>query len=291
MIVNYVVNIALHSSVRLNCLIYIVRKLSIFNIRKVLNAKECLCLFCSVRSENSIVGLFVNDIVRVNVIIAGLAVHLLDNVFTKLSREGIGSVIHLGGFFTSARNYQGGSCLIHKNRVNLVDYSKIVASLHKVFLVHYHIVAQIVKSKFVVRSVGYIRIVGLFLLRGCKSVYNKSRSKPHKLIYSPHFLAIASCKIVVYGNYVHTLARKSVKIGGHCCDKSFSFSCFHLCDSALMEYYSTYKLYSEGTLPENSVVCLSDSGKSVRQNIIKIFTARKSFLKYSGRIRKLLIAH
>ena len=58
-----------------------------------------------------------------------------------------------------ARNDQGGTRLVDQNRVDLIDDHKVVSTLDHVFGALRHVVAQVVETEFVIRSVGDICVV------------------------------------------------------------------------------------------------------------------------------------
>ena len=69
------------------------------------------------------------------------------------------SVIQLCGIAHSSRNNQWGSGLVDKDGVDLVNNAKRVTALHFVTQSTRHVVAQVVETKFVIRSVGDIAAV------------------------------------------------------------------------------------------------------------------------------------
>ena len=77
-----------------------------------------------------------------------------------------------------------------------------------------HVVAEVVKTKFIICSVGDIRGVGLATLCGGHAGENDTNTKSKEAVDATHPLAIALCEIVVGGNYMNALASESVEICG-----------------------------------------------------------------------------
>ena len=120
---------------------------------------------------------------------------------------------------------------------------------------------------------------------------DQAGSKSHELVCPSHFLAVAAGKIIVYSNDMHALTCKRVKVCGHGCNESLSFTRFHFGNSALMKNYTSKHLHAERSLTEYAKICLADSRKGIGQNIVKSFTGRKARLERGGYGGKLLVCH
>ena len=85
-----------------------------------------------------------------------------------------------------------------------------MAALHLVFLVNHHVVAQIVKTEFVVCPVSNIGVIRFFALVVFKVMYNQADAQAEKTVNLAHPFGVAAGKVVVDGNNVHAFAGKRV---------------------------------------------------------------------------------
>ena len=76
-----------------------------------------------------------------------------------------------------------------------------------------HIVAQVVKTEFVISTIGNVAGV-IFLAAGIIHVgKNRSYGKAKVAENGAHPLGVAAGKVVVYGDDMDTLARNGVEVG------------------------------------------------------------------------------
>ncbi len=81
----------------------------------------------------------------------------------KLRRNGVHRLVHFAGVFGWARNHQRGPCFVDQDRIHLVHDGKAKAALNALLDIQRHVVAQVIKTKFVVGTVGDVAGVGGFL--------------------------------------------------------------------------------------------------------------------------------
>ena len=62
--------------------------------------------------------------------------------------------------FGRARNDQRGTRFINQDRINLIDNRKAEIALHHIFKAEFQIIAKIVKTEFIIRSVSDITTIG-----------------------------------------------------------------------------------------------------------------------------------
>ena len=120
-----------------------------------------------------------------------------------------------------------------------------MTSLNLVFLVRNHIVTKIVKSHLVVCSVGDIGGIGCLALVVVETVDDKTDLQSHELVELAHPLGVTACKVIVDRNDVNAVARKSIEVSGEGSNESFTFTCFHLGNSSLMQNDTADDLYRE----------------------------------------------
>ena len=283
--------IAEHSPVRLDGLIYVMHKFGVFGIGGILDSEKLLCLSRSARCKNCPSCLFINHIIGIYIIKFFLAVHLLDDEFLQRTREFVCSVVHIGRLIARTRYNKRGSRLVYQNRVNLVDDGKAVSSLNHTLLVNDHIVTQIVKTEFVVRTVSYICIVRNSLIVVFHTRNDKSGAESHKGVNSAHFVPSAFCKIVVDRDDMNSLPCECVEVCRKSGDKRLSFTGFHLGNSSLMKDDTAYQLNMEWAFAEHSVICLSHRRKGIGKYIIECLTRSKTFFEPRCYCLKFRIAH
>ena len=122
-------------------------------------------------------------------------------------------------------------------------------------------------------------------------MYDKTCCKTEECVNLPHFLAVAACKVIIYGNDMNTFSRKSVEIRGHSCNECLTFTCLHLRDSSLMEYDTTHYLNAERTFSKHSPSSFAHRSESFGKDIVKCFSRGQSLLERSCLRCKLRIAH
>ena len=76
------------------------------------------------------------------------------NITLQETNNGRKLVIHVGGISNSTRNNEGRTCFVNQDAVYFVNNCEVVAALNLVIKRCSHVVAQIVKTEFVVGSVG-----------------------------------------------------------------------------------------------------------------------------------------
>ena len=93
-----------------------------------------------------------------------------------------------------------------------------------------------------------------------------------------HPLRVSLCKVIVYGDDMHALARKRVQIRGKGGNERFTFTRFHFGDTSLMQTYAADYLNVEVLHTQNTPARLSQSRECVEQNIVERFALCKSVL-------------
>ena len=160
-----VVDIALHRAVSLDGLVDVVRDGGVFGIGEVFKAEVFLGLLHAAGGERRGLGLFVDDVVGVDVdVFLFLVVALGDDLLAEAAYKVFRAGIHLRGLFTHAGDDERRARLIDQNGVDLVDDGKGMSALDELACVDGHVVTQIVKAHLVVRAVGDVRGVGLAAL-------------------------------------------------------------------------------------------------------------------------------
>ena len=174
-----IVDIALHRAVGLDGLVDVVRDGGVFGIGEVFKAEVFLGLLHAAGGERRGLGLFVDDVVGVDVdVFLFLVVALGDDLLAEAAYKVFRAGIHLRGLFAHAGDDERRARLIDQNGVDLVDDGEGVSALDKLACVDGHVVAQVIKAHFVIRAVGDVRGVGLAALFTCEVVDDQADRQP-----------------------------------------------------------------------------------------------------------------
>ena len=290
-VLNDVVNLVLHNAVCLDGNVNVVIDASIFGIGEVCNAEELLGLLNTVLGKNCGTSLLVNDEVLLVYVKILLGVHLLDYVAGHCSDKFVCHLVKVGGLGALTRDDKGSSRLVDKDGVHLVNDCEVMSTLYHSLLVNNHVVTEVVEAKLVVGTVCDVGSVCLTLFVTLLTVNDKTCGKAKEAVYTAHLVRVTLCKVVVNRYDMHALAAECVKVCGQGSNECLTFTCLHLCDTTLVEKNTTDELYLEGTLAENSLVCLTYKGKCLGKNIVKCLAACKVTLKLICICLKLGIAH
>ncbi len=155
-----------------------------------------------------------------------------------------------------------GSGFVDQNRVNFVDDGEVELTHAEVFFAERHVVSEVVKSEFVVGSVGDVarvgfpadagaevevarvsefvaarlidvaaaELVGLFAL-----TLDDSDTEAEEVVNRTHPDGVASGEVVVDGNEVGTASGECVEDQRRSSNKGLSFTSLHFGDSTLVE--------------------------------------------------------
>ena len=244
--------------------------------------------FCG---QNRIVRFFVDDIVRVDVIVRFLVIQLLDDELLHGAHQAVGALVQVADLLARARNDQRRSRLIDEDGVHLVHNRERVPALNHLLFVNDHVIPQIVEAELVVCSVGDIRRVCRVLFRVRLPMHDQTRGQPHELVNAPHLFSADAREVVVDRNDVNSLARQRVEVRGQGCNQRFAFTCFHFGNSALMQDDAAHDLHTERALSENAVIRFPHRRKRVGQKLVERFPRRIARLELFGHAAQLVVAH
>ena len=200
----------------------------------------------------------------------------------QLLCKDIAHFIKLGGFSTLSGNDQRCTSLIDQDGVDLIDDTVMKISLNKLFFIDNHVVTKVIKSKFVVGNVCDITSVCRTAFFRFHVVEYHAYSQAKELVNLPHPLGISFCQVVVDGYDVDTFSLKGIQICRKCGNKSFTFTCFHLGDTALVKDDTTDDLYTVMLHSKHTLGSLTYGGKCLWKKIIQCFAFCKTFLIFSG---------
>ena len=146
-----------------------------------------------------------------------------------------------------------------------------MATLHLVGKSAGHVVAQVIKAKFIVRAIGDVaRIVVTLLGRSLAKAWdNKTDIESHELMNAAHPLGMEASKIIVDGDDMHTLAGQSVEIRRQRGNKCLALACLHLGNPTKVQGGSTHQLDIEVALTNDSARCFSHHGEGFDQEVVQ----------------------
>ena len=158
---------------------------------------------------------------------------------------------------------------VDKDRVNFVDNREIMPALCHLREFILHIVAQIIKTEFIVRAIGDVGGIGFRPLAIIQTMHDHPDGEPKKPVNLAHPLRVAPRKIVVHRDNVHALARQRVQIGRQGCDKRLALARLHFRDRAFMQHHAANQLHIEMALPECSLGGFAHRCKGWHEQIIE----------------------
>ena len=138
-----------------------------------------------------------------------------------------------------------------------------------------HVVAQIIKTKFIVGSIGNVRgVVDPLLLRALARTWNnKSDIESEPTMNSSHPLRVTACQIVVHRDEVHAFARQAIEICRQGRDQGLTFTRFHFGNPAEVQCRPAHHLHVVVALPNDTLCTFANDGKSFDQKVVEGFTS------------------
>ena len=281
-----IILILVHQIMCTKCKDDVVLDLQVFRICQVLDIKEFLNLLDTLLGKvDDLIFLIYNEVTGLDNLLTHDGCHLghlMAGLTTlQLLCKDIAHLIKLGGLAALSGNDQRCTCLIDQDRVDLIDDTVVKISLNKLFFIDDHIVTKIIKSKFVVCYVCDVTSVCRTTLFRLHVVKYHAYSQAKELVNLTHPLSISFCQVVVDGYDVDTFSLKGIQICRKCGNKSFTFTCFHLGDTALVKDDTTDDLYTVMLHSKYTFGCLTYGGKCLRKKIIQCCTFCKTFLIFS----------
>ena len=277
----HIVHIPFHDAVGTDGLIDVVGDGAVLRITQIVQMEELLRLGNAPGGKGDAAGLFIHDVIGVDVgIFLLLGVGLHDGEALELAGEGIGHVVELGGLVALAGDDEGGAGFIDQDGVHLVHDGEVVSPLHQLVGIDGHVVPQVVKAHLVVGAVSNIGVIGLLALLLGQIVDDQTHAQPQKTVNLAHPLAVALGKVVVDGDDMDALAGQGVQIGGQSGHQCLAFTGLHFGDTTLMQHDAAHQLYGVGAHPQYAVRRLPDGGKGLRQNVVQCFAVLEAFLEF-----------
>ena len=265
----------------------VVLDLQILRICQVLDIKEFLNLLDTLLGKvDDLIFLIYNEVTGLDNFLTHDGCHLghlMAGLTTlQLLCKDITYFIKLGGFAALSGNDQRCTCLIDQDGVDLIDDTVVKISLNKLFFIDNHVVTKVIESKFVVGNVCDVTSICRTAFFRLHVVKYHAYSQAKELMDFTHPLGISFSQVVVDSYDVDTFSLKGIQVCRKCGNKSFTFTCFHLGDTALVKDDTTDDLYTVMLHSKHTLGSLTYGGKCLRKKIIQCFAFCKTFLIFSG---------
>ena len=290
-VLNNVVDVLSHRTVSLDSLIDMMQKRHILGIHKVDDVERLLRLLYTALCKRSRPCLLVDDVVSAERIVIGFVVHLNDSYGFECLSESVCERIQLSRLVALTRDDERSSRLVYEYRVHLVHDSERVLSLHLVLFVYYHVVTQVIEAELVVRTVGDIREISLSLIVLAHARQHAADSAVQELEHLAHFLRLELSEVVVDGNNVNASAVERVSVSSKAGNKRFTFTCFHFCDTSLMQNDSTNDLNGVRLFAQHSERSLTAYSECIAKHIVQRFAFLDPVTEDIGLCGQLLVVH
>ena len=165
-----------------------------------------------------------------------------------------------------------------------------MASLHELLGIELHVVAQIVKTKFVIGSVGDIGVIGFLALFIGQTGNNHATGQAKEVIQLSHPSRVTLGQIVVDRNDMHALAFKGIEHNRQCGNKCLTFTGLHFGNLALVQSHGSKELHIIMSHAKDTTTCLPHQRKNLRQYIIESLFSRLDLITiYGNLLRKVFI--
>ena len=136
-------------------------------------------------------------------------------------------------------------------------------ALHEIRLLQRHVVAKVVKTKFVVRAIGDVRLVlKTAFFRGLPR-HNAPGGHTQCPEYTAHEVRLVGGEVIVHRDNVNTSGRNSVQIRGQGGHQRFTLTSLHLRDVAEVQGSTTHQLDVKVSKAQRALRCFTHSRKSL----------------------------
>ncbi len=160
-------------------------------------------------------------------------------------KDFIDAVILVGGFFRGAGNNQRRAGFVDEDGVDFIDDGEMMAALHAIGEIVFHVVAQIIEAEFVVGAVGDVGAIGRAALGIVEIVDDHAHGETQGAVNGPHPFGVAASEVIVYGDDVDAAASERIQVSGKRGHQRLAFAGFHLGDLAVVQDYPADQLHVE----------------------------------------------
>ena len=253
-IFNYVVTVTMHQSFCFQCAHNLMGEVNtMFSIIQVFNAKHLFRFSNTYFSRSNLFSFFVYSIIFT---FAHSAYNLCKNS------------VQVSRFFTRTGDDKRSTRFVNQNTVNFVDDTEVQFTLNHLVNIYYHIVTQIVETKFIVGTISNVCHISSTTFMVIHIVNNQTYTQAQCFVDSAHIFAVTFCQVIIYGYNVNTFTGQCIQINGKGCYQGFTFTSTHFSNFAAMQYDTANHLYVEMTHTGYTTRSLANNCKCFRQQII-----------------------
>ena len=149
-----------------------------------------------------------------------------------------------------------------------------MAALDHLCELGFHIVAQIIKTKLIIRRICDITRIGGALVLFAHTVPGNTRRHTQLGKNFAHPFGIPLGEVFVYCHHVNTLAGQRIQISRKCRSERLTFACFLLGDVALVQENATHQLGIKGPQAQGPARAFAAICKGFGQQIIQVLATR-----------------
>ena len=218
---------------------------------------------------------------------------LIDGVvflFFQLWDEFGDGVVVICRFLPRTGNDQRCTSFIDQDGVHFIDQAVVQRTLYHLIEGSDHVITQVIKTEFIICSVGDIRIVCDFSLVEIQIMNNKADGETQKFVYLSHPFAVSFRQIIIDGNNVDALSFQRIQIDRCRSNQRLAFTGTHLSDVTAVQNNTANQLGIEVTHPQHAARGFTNDRKSLRQDIIQCLTLGKTCFEFIGFVRQRRIA-
>ncbi len=136
--------------------------------------------------------------------------------------------------------------LVDQNAVHFVDNGKVVVFLEHLGQFRFHVVAQVIKAKFVVGAIGDVAAVSGYLVLRTHVGPDDAGAQTQRIKHLAHPFRITLGQVFVHRDHMHALAGQRIQIGRKGGDQGLAFAGLHLGNVALMQENAAHELHVKG---------------------------------------------
>ncbi len=196
---DHVFDVALIKRVSAESLINVVNRFHVLRVVHVAEAEQLFCFADAFFGKRRGPVFFLDDVI---------------DILNQFWNDFVDAVILVGGLFGGAGNDQRSAGLVDQDGVHFVHDSEVMATLHTVHEIEFHVVAEVIESEFVVRAVGDIRAIGRAPLDVAQIVHDHADGHAQRTINRAHPLRVAPGQVIVHRDDVHAASGQRVQHGG-----------------------------------------------------------------------------
>jgi len=142
------------------------------------------------------------------------------------------------------RDNQRCTSIVNEYGIHLIDNGVVMRTLYKFIRRMCHIVTEVVKTKFVIGTIGDISSISHAATRRVRLIVIYTfHLETMELEKRCHPSTVSASQVVVHGNQMNSITSESVKVKRQGSHQSFTFPCLHLSNFSLVQSNPSYELY------------------------------------------------